>query len=156
MATIEGTPAMAGDLDPDPACCGASGERACVFSKALLARAASCELSQRRPVAESELVECGSPVARMNCSTLAALLRERSRFALRLPASQPLTHIQSLRLQCGGLVALRQQLAADTPDVHRMVGNALEQHGSLTELPWTAIVAALAAWQPRRRRRPPA
>lgn len=146
---------MDSEPDSDPACCGAGGERACVFNKALLARAASCELSQRRSVAERELIECSSPVAHINCETLAALLRERSRFALRLPAaSQPLTHIQSLHLQCGGLAALRQQLAGAGSDVHRMVGAAFERHGSLTELPWAAIVAELAAWQPRRRARP--
>jgi len=148
---------VASEPDLDSPCGGAGGERACVFGKALLARAATCELAQRRPVAERELLECASPVARINCETLAALLRERSRFALRLPpASRPLMHIQSLRLQCGGLAALRQEFAAAAPDVHRMVGSAFEKHGSLTELPWASIVAALAAWQPRRRARPPA
>lgn len=141
----------------DSGCCAGDGERACVFAKALLARAATCELAQRRPLGEREVLECASPVAHINCGTLAALLHERARFALRLPpASRPLMHIQSLRLQCGGLTALRQELACATPDVHRMVGSALEQHGSLTELPWTALVAALAAWQPRRRGRPAA
>lgn len=134
-------------------CC--DSDRACVFAKALLAHSAACELSQRRAVAERELLECSSPVARINCATLAALLHERARFALRLPpASRPLTHVQSLRLQCGGLTALRHELGMAGPDVHRMVGNALENHGSLTELPWTSIVAAIAAWHPRRRVRP--
>jgi hypothetical protein len=98
---------------------------------------------------------------------------------LRLPhLGQPLMHMQALRLQCGGLSALRQVLrpddgprAAAAPasdragesesgaspcldrDVHRMVGVAHERHGSLTELPWAPLVAALAAWQPPRRGR---
>jgi hypothetical protein len=146
---------VAGEADSDPACCGPGGERACVFGKALLARAASCALSQRLPFGESELLECASPVARINCGTLAGLLHERARFALRLPpASRPLMHVQALRLQCGGLTALAQQFDAAAPDVHAMVGAALERHGSLTELPWDALVAELAAWQPRRRRPP--
>jgi hypothetical protein len=135
---------------PGSVCC--DSEQACVFSKALLARAATCELSQRRAIAERDLLECTSAVARINCGTLAALLHERARFALHLPApGHPLMHTQSLRLQCGGLAALRHELAMAEPDVHRMVGTAQEQHGSLTELPWTAIVAAIVAWQPRRR-----
>lgn len=150
MATIE--QAAPGAPGNDPACCGAGGELTCVFRKALLARAAGCELALRRSLAEQELIECSSPVARINCATLAALLRERSRFALRLPpASHPLTHVQSLRLQCGGLGALHEQLAPAARDVHRMVGRAFEQYGSLTELPWLAIVAGIAAWRPRRR-----
>jgi hypothetical protein len=61
--------------------------------------------------------------------------------------------MQGLRLQCGGLVALQQVLGVPERDVHRMVGTAHERHGSLTELPWDALVAALAAWQPPRRGR---
>lgn len=127
----------------------------CVFAKALQAHTANCELVHRRSIAERDLLECTSPVARINCGTLAALLHERARFALKLPPpSRPLTHVQSLRLQCGGLVALRHELAPAEPDVHRMVGKAMERHGSLTDLPWASLVAALAAWEPRRRVRP--
>lgn len=134
-------------------CCETA--QGCVFAKALLARTASCELAHRRQIAERELLECTSPVARINCGTLAALLHERARFALKLPStSRPLTHVQSLRLQCGGLAALRHELEAAEPDVHRIVGEAMERHGSLTDLPWTTLVAALAAWEPRRRARP--
>jgi hypothetical protein len=145
--------------DPHPGDAGSCGEddaRSCIFAKALLARAATCTLSQRLPSGERELLECASPVARINCGTLAALLHERARFALRLPpASRPLMHVQALRLQCGGLTALAQQFDAAAPDVHAMVGAALDRHGSLTELPWDVMVAELAAWQPRRRRPQP-
>jgi len=135
-----------------PSCC--DSDRACVFAKALLSHQAGCELAQRRAVAERVLVECGSPVARTNCGTLAALLHERARFALRLPpAGRPLIHMQALRLQCGGLTAQQQVLGCAERDVHRMVGIAHERHGSLTELPWAALVEALAAWQPPRRGR---
>ena len=141
---------MSDSPGPGSVCC--DSDHPCVFAKALLARAATCELSHRRAIAERDLLECTSPVARINCGTLAALLHERARFALRLPApGRPLRHTQSLQLQCGGLAALRRELALADPDVHRMLGAAHERHGSLTELPWTAIVAAIAAWQPRRR-----
>ena len=139
---------------PPNACCESGS--VCIFAKALLARGAVCELAQRRAVAERELIECPSPVARTNCATLAALLHERARFALRLPGrGQPLIHAQALRLQCGGLSGLQQALAAPVPDVHAMVGLAHARHGSLTDLPWAAIVQAIAAWRPRRPRRAP-
>jgi hypothetical protein len=138
------------------ACCGGASGAACVFSKALLARSAVCERAERRSVGERELIECSSPVALMNCGTLAALLHERARFALRLPSpGQPVMHAQALRLQCGGLVGLQQALAIAQPDVHRMVGAAHERYGSLMELPWDAIVQALKQWQPRQPRRRP-
>jgi hypothetical protein len=122
-----------------------------VFARALLSRSAVCELAQRRAIAERVLVECPSPVARTNCGTLAALLRERARFALRLPsAGRPLIHAQALRLECGGATALQQVMGSADRDIHRMIGMAQQMHGSLSDLPWTAIVAALAAWKPPR------
>ncbi|HRD96393.1 MAG TPA: hypothetical protein PLA97_08365 [Rubrivivax sp.] len=131
-------------------CCDSA--TACVFAKALLARQAPCSMAVRRQQAERTLVECGSPVARTNCSLLAALLHERARFALRLPpAGRPLMHQQALRLQCGGVTALQQALGAPCSDVHALIGLAHERHGSLTDLPWDQLVTALAAWQPPRR-----
>jgi hypothetical protein len=138
------------DEASESSCCDSTS--ACVFAKALLARAAVCERVRRRALAEREILECTSPVARTNCATLAALMRERARFALRLPPpGQPLIHMHALRLQCGGLAALSESLEGDERDVHRMVGQAQARHGSLTDLPWASIVTALAAWQPRRR-----
>lgn len=133
-------------------CCDSA--TACVFSKALLARTAVCEKSIRRALAEREVIECNAPVARINCTTLAALLHERSRFSLRLPApGKPLIHMHALRLQCGGLAALQQVLSSEHADVHRMVNQSHEQYGSLTDLPWAALVATLMAWQAPRRGR---
>jgi hypothetical protein len=136
-----------------PGACCESGAT-CVFAKALLARAAVCELAQRRQIAEREVIECPSPVARTNCATLSALLYERCRFPLHLPRSgQPLIHAQALRLQCGGLQGMQQALAAPAPDVHRMVVVAHERYASLTALPWASIVEAVGHWQPHRPRR---
>ena len=140
--------------DPSaPDACCPSGT-VCVFAKALLARVAVCGLAGRRSVGERELVECSSVVARTNCGTLAALMHERARFALRLPGpGQLMIHAQALRLHCGGLIGLQRVLAVAQPDVHAMVGVAHERHGSLTELPWDVIVREIANWQPNRRRR---
>lgn len=133
-------------------CCESSG--GCVFAKALLARSAVCELAQRRALAERDVIDCTSPVARMNCATLAALLHERARFALRLARpGQPLLHAQAVRLQCGGLLGVQQALGAPRPDVHQLIGAAHERFGSLAELPWASIVQSLSQWRPHRPRR---
>ncbi|MCU0813284.1 MAG: hypothetical protein MUC32_02800 [Burkholderiaceae bacterium] len=137
------------------ACCG--GPAACVFTKAIVTREVGCELARRGSVGERDLVTCASPVAHTNCATLAALLRERSTFALKLPrAGTPMVHAKALQLQCGGVLALQHALQAEAPDVHRLVGLAHERWGSLLDAPWGEIVPALATWQPRRRRRSPA
>ncbi|MDP1533502.1 MAG: hypothetical protein Q8N44_14545 [Rubrivivax sp.] len=143
------------DSAPPTDCCEGHGVNACVFAKALLARALPCALAQRRDAGERVLVECPSPPARAQCARLYALMHERARFALRLPLpGRPLTHMQALRLQCGGLKALQQQLASEHADVHQMVGAATARHGDLADLPWAPLVAALAAWQAPRRGRP--
>lgn len=148
---------MAVDADDQSGTCCA-GPTACVFTKAVLAREAGCELARRQAVGERDLVACASPVAHTNCTTLAALLRERATFALRLPPhGAPLVHAKALQLQCGGLRGLQRALDGETaapPDVHRLVGLAHERWGSLMDAPWGEIVPTLAAWQPRRRRRP--
>lgn len=139
------------DAPPD-SCCTSGGANACVFAKALLSRVASCELASRSARGEQEVLECTSPVARINCSTLAALLHERSRFALHLPGpSRPLMHQQAMRLQCGGLMAICEVLGVADRDVHRLVATAYERHASLTELPWEPLVAAIKTWAPRKR-----
>jgi hypothetical protein len=139
------------DLAPAAASC-CHGASACVFTKALLAHAAGCMLAVRRSIGESDVLSCSSPVAQANCSTLAALMRERAGFALRLPRPPaPLVHAKALQLQCGGLAALREVLAAPRDDVHELVGLVHERHGSLMDLPWQPLVALMAAWRPRRR-----
>jgi hypothetical protein len=136
-------------------CC--HGPSACVFTKALMACSASCELATRHAMGETDAMTCGSPVAHANCTTLSALLRERAGFVLRLPRPPSLlTHVKALQLQCGGLDALQRILEAPENDVHRMIGLVHERHGSLLDLPWQAMVDAIAAWQPRRRHSGPA
>lgn len=142
------------DDTPTVSCCARPGANACAFAKAVLSGASSCELVARRASGEQTMLECTSPVARINCATFAALLHERSRFALRLPApGRPMMHQHALRLQCGGLDALREVLGVAERDVHRLVGAAHERHESFTQLPWAPLVAAIVAWTPRRRAR---
>ncbi|MCB1997143.1 MAG: hypothetical protein KDG57_14935 [Rhodoferax sp.] len=133
-------------------CCDDT-DSACVFSRALLARSAGCACVARRALGEREVLECTQPVARTNCSLLSALMRERARFALKLPAGElPLMHAQVLRLQCGGLHGLQQTLGTSDTDVHHLVTAAQAQFGSLLALPWDQVVTAMRAWQLRRRR----
>jgi hypothetical protein len=129
----------------------------CAFSRAILAGQAGCALARRRAEAEVEAIACTSPVANLNCTTLLALFRERARFALRLPApSLPVSHAQSMRLQCGGVRALAGAMSRDeAPDIHALVAQARERWGQLAALPFDEIVGRIAAWEPRRRARGP-
>lgn len=149
-----------------PARSGAPGdahaaERPCIFARAVLARAVTCELARRGSIGERETVGCRVPQAHAGCAALAALMRERARFALRLPApDRPLRHAQAMRIECGGLQGLARALGAEPAeggeaplaDVHALVGLAQQRHGSLADLAWDGIVGAMRTWAPRRRR----
>lgn len=89
----------------------------------------------------------------MNCDTLQRLIRERTRFVLRLPGSgAALAHRQVMRIQCGGVRALADEFGGgESPDVHRLVLAARERFPSLVDLPWQRLVESIAGWQPRRR-----
>jgi hypothetical protein len=127
----------------------------CAFEKALMARCADCTLAARHALAEREAVACGSPVAHTNCSTFLALALERSTFALRLARREaPLAHSVTMKLQCGGVRGLGECTGDARQDVHGLVALAQERFGSLADLPWSTIVAAIAAWSGRPRRAP--
>ena len=131
----------------------ASTSPPCVFAKAVLAGCASCATSVRRALAERETIGCTSPVARTNCATFAALLRERAAFALKLTAGAPLPHAAAMKLQCGGLAGLRACAGGVEADVHRLVAGEMARRQSLADLPWPSIVASVAGWRGRRPRR---
>ena len=106
-------------------------------------------------VGEAERPHCASPVANANCRTLAALIRERATFALRLPPpATPLPHATELRLQCGGLRGVASALgeAGDPPaDIHSLVARARDAYGGLLGVPYDAVVAAVVRWEGRAR-----
>ena len=136
--------AVRGSVNPSP----------CVFEKALLAGCIGCTVAVRRALAEREAIACASPVARTNCATLLALVRERSAFALKLVRPDAaLPHAVTMKLQCGGLLGLQSAVTAGPADVHALVAAAQHRFGTLVDLPWPEIVAAVAAWQGRRRHR---
>jgi hypothetical protein len=124
----------------------------CIFEKAILSGCATCGLAKRLSLAERENVACTFEVARINCSTLESLFRERATFALRLPRpGLPVVHAKNMQLQCGGLRGLQTVLAAPELDIHTLVQQAQANNASLMDLSWRDIVNSIAAWQLRRR-----
>lgn len=129
----------------------------CVFEKALLCQAAVCEAAQRLSLAEREMVACRAPLVRSACGQLLTLLRTNSAFALKLKDTQRiLPHAMMMKIQCGGLVGLRDLLDADAAavDIFRLVRLAQAEYGALDALPFSRIVQGVAHWQIRKRRSP--
>ncbi|MDP3031805.1 MAG: hypothetical protein Q8N33_06990 [Rhodocyclaceae bacterium] len=132
-------------------------QQPCVFERALLARAAVCEAAQRISLAEREVVACRQPLVRVSCGQLLTLLRTNSAFALKVKDAQRiLPHAMAMKVQCGGLVGLRDLLDPDAaaPDIMKLVRLAQAEYASFAALPFSRIVQGVVHWQGRKRRPP--
>lgn len=139
-------------MEPTSGCCN-TPEPGCVFAKAVLARAAPCAQAERRMFGEQAWVACRRPDAQAACERMLRQVHERARFALKLPApGRPVLHMQALRLQCGGLQALRRHVGGEADGIDGLVARAEAREGGTPALPWNELVAHLAAWRPVRRR----
>lgn len=139
--------AARGQLNPLP----------CVFEKALLSQAAICEAAQRLSLAEREMMACREPLVRAACGQLLNLLRANSSFALKVrDAQRILPHAMTMKVQCGGLVGLRDLLdpEAPAPDVLKLIRLAQAEYENFDALPFSRIVQGVAHWQIRKRHQP--
>jgi len=149
---------------------------ACPFERALLARCAACGLARSVLLAEREAIGCQAQAASERCRAYRDELRAASRFALRVDASAPWPFSKEIRLQCGGLIGLRQALddadpdadaeghvdsgrtgagpaapAAPVEDADALLQRALNRYGSVEALPYSRIIRAVIRHEPRRR-----
>ena len=130
----------------------------CPFEKAILGTQCACEMASRFSVAEQMGVECRSDIARNNCATLLAFMRERARFALKVTdTSAGLPFGKEMKVMLGGLIGLQRQMAAGevaavrVQNIHALVQQAQATYGSLDALPYQEIVKSIAAFQGKRR-----
>ncbi len=131
----------------------------CPFEKAILSTQCACEMATRFSVAEQMGVECRSDIARNNCATLLALMRERARFVLKVTdTSAGLPFGKEMKVMLGGLIGLQLQMtteeeaaAARVQNIHALVQQAQAAYGSLDALPYREIVKSMAAFRGKRR-----
>jgi hypothetical protein len=138
----------------------AINEAPCPFEKAILSTRCGCEKSRKLNIAEREAVGCSAPAARQDCLALLEAMRRNAMFALKLTApSNTLPHSKEMRVQCGGMLGLRNLVFPDdatelrVENIYAVVAAAQALHGSLDALPYGEIVKQIAAFEPRPRRR---
>ena len=129
----------------------------CPFEKAILSAQCACELATRFSIAEQIGVNCRSGIARNNCTTLLALMRERARFALKVTdTSDSLPFGKEMKVMIGGLIGMQRLLqteqdATRVNNIHALVQQAQEKYTSLESLPYQEIVKFITAFQNKRR-----
>ena len=87
-------------------------------------------------------------------------MRQNAAFALKLPDvdGSPLPHAKELKVQIGGLLGLQGLLFSEkrndekVKDIAHIISQAVQQFGSLTEIPFNEIVKSITSFEGRPRR----
>lgn len=129
----------------------------CPFERALLSRCANCHKARKLLLAEREAITCTEEAANASCHAFHRALHANARFALHMDAEQPWPFGKEIRAQCGGVLGLRAALDeadadAEPPDIAMLLMLALERHGEIDALPYSAIMRGVVHYQPRKRR----
>jgi hypothetical protein len=127
--------------------------RHCPFEKSILTRCVTCSLAEKHNVAEREVVACSDATSLEQCVELHDELRHNFAFALhRRDTGYPLTHVQEMRVQCGGLKGLQFALDSNVEvgDVADLVSRARQAYGEWAGFPYAQIVQwAAGNYRPR-------
>jgi hypothetical protein len=131
----------------------------CVFEKAILRTCCRCALAQKLNLAEREAVACTRADAQNTCRSVLDTMHDNAIFAVHAPGTPgPLPHGKEIRIQCGGLLGLKQIMdpdsADDKIDVHALLRSALDRYGDSAHLPHQDIVRVISSYRNRRRQQP--
>ena len=134
---------------------GSVNPKPCAFGKVILSRHCACSKVNKRYAAEREMVACSVDAEREKCLELLDFLRQNSAFALKLThVTPPLPHGPEMRVQCGGLQGLQQEVdgSADVVDISALLSAAKAKFGSLDNFPYSKIVQSVVSCEVRKKR----
>ena len=134
----------------------------CVFEKALTSHKAACNLSNHFCLADREGYSCEDSTSSLKCRQFLELLRENSLFSLKLKElNGPLPHNMEIRVQVGGVSGLAKVLdkslvnqtgGVKVDDIQSVLKQAVNDFGSLLDLPYSQIIQSIVQYQGRRKR----
>lgn len=131
-------------------------ERRCHFEKTINARVCACRHMRRFNLADREGVGCTNPESHRNCADWLHAVRQASRFALSQPSPVDiLPHRLEAKVQAGGLLGLAGLIngSADIGDIADLLECAIDRYGNVSDIPMPDIAAAVAEYEPRRRKK---
>lgn len=131
----------------------------CEFEKALTNNKAKCVYSRHFCLADREGYACKSSELSAKCRELLEMLRENSRFILKMQqSSNKLPHNMEIRVQVGGLSGIQKLFSPEQQDkkiedIFALVERAVTAYGSLERLPYNRIVQSISSYQGRKSRK---
>ena len=90
-----------------------------------------------------------------DCYKLVDTFKEKSRFVLGISQTDELTHMQLMKIRCGGLLGMQRVLCkqeSDIPDVLKIMQLAANQYGDISEFPFNEIVRDIQAFSHRKKK----
>ena len=134
-------------------------EYKCAFSHPLIGGQFGCENAEQVARRGGPDIACRAEKAHARCEQLFQRMK-----AAALPAfgveddllSMP--HSVLVKIQCGGLLGLQRLLdvaganVAEVKNIHALVGQAVQAHGSLGAVPYPAFVEDMTSFKLKRRR----
>jgi hypothetical protein len=130
----------------------------CEFEKALTNNKAKCSYSRHFCLADREGYACRSREASEKCRNLLHMLRENSRFILKMQnTGSKLPHNMEIRVQVGGLNGIQTLLGPERQDkienIFALIEQAESVYGSLEMLPFNQIVQSISRYRGRKSRK---
>ncbi|MBD3669994.1 MAG: hypothetical protein HUJ29_04400 [Gammaproteobacteria bacterium] len=131
-------------------------ERLCPFSKPIIGKWCDCPHAVLAERCSGKMTCSLEESQRERCASLVELFKERARFVLALGNDNTeLTHAQSMKIRCGGLLGMQRLLqpdAARPPRVLEVIAEAESRYGELSGFPFSEIVPDIQAFSHRARR----
>lgn len=133
-------------------------ELRCVFEKAILRQCCQCSVARHFNLAERIGVACTQTAAQQLCTDFLKTMHTKSAFAVHAePGDAPLPHAREIKIQCGSIIGLQQELLhtddAGTRDIHALLSQALEQYDAIEALPYEQVIRGVANYEGRRRKK---
>ena len=130
----------------------------CEFEKALTNNKAKCSYAMHFCLADREGYACKSRESSAKCHELLGLLRDNSRFILKLQQTgNKLPHNMEIRVQAGGLSGIQSLFVSEwrdkIEDIYALIEQAEAEFGSLDKLPYNRIVQSICSFRGRKNRK---
>ena len=131
----------------------------CPFSKPIIGNWCQCQHANLDERCAGKMTCLQAQEHLSGCYALVDIFREKSRFVLGLSrADSELTHMQLMKIRCGGLLGMQRILmnetgASGTPNVLQLIQLAEQRYGEVDNFPFSEIVSDIQSFKHRTKKR---
>lgn len=128
----------------------------CPFSKPIVGKWCACQYARMDKRCAGKMTCLEEEKYIETCYEMVDLLKVKSRFILGIsPNENELTHMQSMKIRCGGLMGMQRILLADNevPDVLNVIELTKKKFNELERFPFNQIVQDIKVFSHREKLR---